>query len=72
MQRLTVSVSIGLVGCKRERTIEVEDDLSDDDLDAIALDVMYELVEWNWKREPPKDGVAGRGADPDRPIDGAT
>jgi hypothetical protein len=48
--KITLHVSIGLSGCTRTKTFEVADDCSDDEIDEIAREAMFELVQWHWKR----------------------
>lgn len=52
--QIRVYVQLGLVGCKRETTIEVEDDSSPEDIEEQARDAMLELIEWGWAREENK------------------
>ena len=48
MKTIEVTVSIGLVGCKRSSTIEVEDDMTDDEIEEEAREAMFNLIEWGW------------------------
>ena len=54
MKRIVVTVSMGLVGCNRKSVIEVEDELSDEDIDELARDAMFSLIEWDWRAEEPR------------------
>lgn len=54
MRTITVSVSMGLVGCKRSEDIEVEDDATEDDIDAQAREVMFSLIDWTWEEKTAK------------------
>lgn len=45
-------VSVGLVGCRKEFKFEVEDDTSDDDIEELARDEMFNCIEWGWKHAP--------------------
>jgi hypothetical protein len=55
--KITVYVSIGLVGCRKEETTEIEDEdldgLSDADrerlLDDIAHDCVMSMIEYGWR-----------------------
>jgi hypothetical protein len=55
--KVELTVSIGLVGCKRSRIFDVPDEdvegLSKDEraavIDEIAQDKLWSLVSWNWK-----------------------
>lgn len=53
MKTIRVTVSLGLVGCRRSETIEVEDDCSEDEIEEMARDTMYSLIEWGWSVEGP-------------------
>lgn len=46
---IIVTVSLGLVGCKRSEELEIDDDATDDSIEAAAREVMFGLVEWNWR-----------------------
>lgn len=54
MKTIEIHVSIGLVGCRRTTTIEVEDDATDDEIEEVARESMFELVEWSWRVKTPK------------------
>jgi hypothetical protein len=47
--RVWVSLS-GMVGCHREKIIELEDDTPGSEIDEQAHEVMHELVEWSWEQ----------------------
>jgi hypothetical protein len=51
MRKIRCHLSIGLVGCKRETVIEVEADLSDDDINDVVREWVDERIEWDWKPE---------------------
>jgi hypothetical protein len=50
--KIKVSVSVGLVGCKRQTEFEIPDDeaagMSDSDIDDLAKNEMFNMIEWNW------------------------
>lgn len=50
--KIKVSVQTDKVGSKCEQEIELDDEdhLTDEDLEEIAKDTMFEMIEWNWKR----------------------
>lgn len=48
--KIAVNVSIGLVGCRRVAVIEVDDDSTEDELETIAEEAMFEMVSWGWER----------------------
>lgn len=49
MKTLTVYVSVGLVGCKRECQIEVEDDSTDEEIEEAAREALWTMIEWGWR-----------------------
>jgi hypothetical protein len=49
MPTLTVTVSVGLVGCRREVSIEIDDDLPEDGIESIAEDLKNSVVEWTYR-----------------------
>ena len=49
MRRIEVYVSTGKVGSRCSEVIEVEDDMSDDEIDEQAKDAMFNLIEWSWR-----------------------
>jgi hypothetical protein len=54
MRRIQVTVSVGLVGCKRVEEFDVVDDATDDEIEDEAIARKDEIVEWNFKEIPPK------------------
>lgn len=48
---IKVFVSLGLVGCRVEDEIEIEDDLSDLDIEEVVREWKDEQVEWSWRRK---------------------
>ena len=50
MMKVKFDMSFGLVSCKRTMTIEVEDDVTDEELDEMAHDWMHEEVSCDWER----------------------
>ena len=53
-----VYVSLDLVGCKQETEIEVEDDCSEKEIEEMARDAMYEMIEWGYEKADPKPDPA--------------
>lgn len=49
MKRIEVHVSVGLVGCRRKATIEVEDDCTDEEIEELAREALFEMIEWGWR-----------------------
>ena len=49
--KIRVTVSLGIVGCKREKIIEIFDDCTDDEIEAEARDTaLTDMIEWTWER----------------------
>ncbi len=48
MRTIEITVTMGLQGCKRTNTIEIEDGTSDDEIEEIAQEAMFELISWSW------------------------
>lgn len=48
MRLINVYVRNGLVGCDRRDQIEIEEGMSDDDIDETVKDWMFEQIEWGW------------------------
>lgn len=51
MKTVEVYVSLGLVGCNRTATIEVEDDETDDAIEEMAREEMFNLINWGWEKK---------------------
>jgi hypothetical protein len=49
MRKIEAYLSVGLVGCKRNEIFEVEDDATDEEIEEIIKEWVYELVEWGWQ-----------------------
>lgn len=49
MRKIEVYVSTGYVGSRKAEVIEVEDDMSDDDIDEVARECMFSMIEWSWR-----------------------
>lgn len=47
-------VTMGLVGCKREEILDLDDDLSDEDIDESVKEWMFNVIEWSWKKQEEK------------------
>lgn len=61
--KVEVIVSTGKVGSERRAEIEVDDEATDDAIEEVAKEAMFELIEWTWKRvtdEPAKPRGARR------------
>ncbi len=48
MRKIEVYVTTGLVGSKKTEVIEVDDDMSDDDIDKVAQECMFQMIDWSW------------------------
>ena len=48
MRTIHWSVEIGLAGCRQAGSVEVEDDATNEDIDAIVREEVFNLVEWGW------------------------
>lgn len=55
MKRIKWSLSIGLLGCRREGVIEVEDDVSEAEIEETVKDEAFEYVEWDYHVLPADD-----------------
>jgi hypothetical protein len=49
MKQIEVSVQTDRICSKVSTVIEVEDDLSEDEIDNLAQEAMFGLIEWTWK-----------------------
>ncbi len=49
--KIKVYVSTDRVGSKDERTIEVEDDFDETEIEETARQTMFEMINWGWEVE---------------------
>ena len=49
MKKIQVSVSTRKVGSKTETTIDVDDDAPESEIDEMAREAMFELINWDWR-----------------------
>lgn len=49
MKTIEVYVGVGLVGCKRTETFEIEADATDNEIEEAARDFMFNMIEWGWE-----------------------
>jgi len=49
MKTIEVYVSTGYVGAEKTKTFEIEDDATDEEIEGMALEVMWEMIEFNYK-----------------------
>lgn len=55
--KIRVYVEMGLVGCTKEAEIEVDDDLTEEQIEAEAREAMFEMIDWGYSRvEDEEDG----------------
>jgi hypothetical protein len=48
MKTIVVKASTGYVGCQIETEIQVEDDVTEEEINKLAFDAMLEEIEWYW------------------------
>ncbi len=48
MKKIKVSVSTGYTGSKREDEFEIEDDATEEEINEVALEVMFQLIDFGW------------------------
>lgn len=48
MKRVTVRVSTNRVGSECKDSFEVEDDATEEEIEEMAKDAMFSMIEWNW------------------------
>lgn len=48
MRKIKATVSTGYSGCGRDCEFAVEDDMSDEEIEEIALERVFEMIEWDW------------------------
>ncbi len=52
MRKIKVSVSTGYIGCTSEDVIEVEDNATEDEINRLALDHMFDsMIDYGWSEE---------------------
>jgi hypothetical protein len=57
--KVKLTVSIGLVGCMREETVDLDDDMTDEELDEYWRDWMLSKIGGTWKKLPETIGTEG-------------
>lgn len=50
MKKIKGYVSLSLQGCKKEFEFEVEDDTGESDIEDMAKEEMFNLIEWGWEK----------------------
>ena len=48
MKTIEVTVTSGFVGCRKTESFEVDDDVSDEEIEEMAQEVMFNMIEWSW------------------------
>ncbi len=50
--QIRITVRMGLVGCVRHTVIEIEDDMTEEEIDEVAREALFqgELISLSWKR----------------------
>lgn len=51
MKKIIVWVATNKIGSRCETSFEVEDETTDEEIDEIAQEMMWEMVEWDWRKE---------------------
>jgi hypothetical protein len=51
MKTVEWHLTIGLQGCDRSGEIEVEDDATDEQIDAVVREEVFNFVEWGWEEK---------------------
>jgi hypothetical protein len=51
-KRIYWSISMSLVGCRKEGWFDLPEDADDEDIEEMVKDAAFEEVEWNWSLEP--------------------
>ena len=49
MRKIQVYLQVGLAGCDRNETLEVDEDLSDDEISEIVQDWAYNYIDYGWR-----------------------
>ena len=47
---IEVSVTTGFQGSRKSRQFEIDDNVSEEELEEIAFEYMIDLIEWDWKK----------------------
>lgn len=48
--KITVYVATDKIGSRCEDEFECEEDLTDDEIEELAKDVMYNMMSWGWAK----------------------
>ena len=55
MRKITVWLNTGYSCCDFHETIEVEDSMSDEEIEAIAKEAAFDLIDWGWYEKKGED-----------------
>jgi len=48
MRKISVNVTTGYAGASKDCVFEVEDDMSYEEINEIALERVFAMIEWSW------------------------
>lgn len=51
MRKIKLFIETGYAGCEHEEIIEVEDSVTDDELDSMAEDFCWNYINYGWLEE---------------------
>lgn len=56
MKTIVVTVSTGYQGSQAEVEFKVDDTTTEDEIHKMALDAMFEMIDWGWYEKGSEDG----------------
>lgn len=51
MKKITAWLSTGFSCCDIRETVEVEDGMTDDEIEKIAREALFDCIDWGWYEE---------------------
>ena len=51
MQRIYWTISMSLVGCKKDGWFDIEIDASDEQIEESAREEAWQNIDWNWSKD---------------------
>jgi hypothetical protein len=48
--KIEIRVNTGYVGCEKKDIIELDDDLTEEEIEESALERMFEMIGWSWRK----------------------
>lgn len=54
MKTIVVSISTGYVGSRKECEFEVEDDATEEQINEMALEAMWDMLDYSWYEKDEK------------------